>query len=55
MTESSTSVPSHRTRRVRRRVPLGVTVLSGVAVLFFALPFAGLLWRVRTASGGLFA
>jgi molybdate transport system permease protein len=40
-----------RPRRTRRRPlvelpPVPVLVLAGVAVLFFALPFAGLLWRL---------
>lgn len=28
-----------------RRPPIAITVLAGVAIVFFALPFVGLLWR----------
>ena len=28
-----------------RRPPVAITVLAGVAIVFFALPFVGLLWR----------
>ncbi|MFZ9629725.1 MAG: ABC transporter permease [Ilumatobacteraceae bacterium] len=44
-----TRIPSRTRRRsksVRHRVPVGVVVLSTLAVAFFALPFVGLLWRV---------
>ena len=40
VTASRPSTGSRRGRRARPHLPLGVTVLSGVAVLFFALPFA---------------
>ena len=47
MTDAVANPTTRRRRHVlRRRVPIGVAALSAVAVLFFALPFAGLLWRV---------
>lgn len=33
-------------RRIRHRTPLSISALAGIAVLFFLLPFAGLLIRV---------
>ncbi|MGH9136473.1 MAG: ABC transporter permease [Acidimicrobiales bacterium] len=43
-----------RARRVRRvlrdRPPLPALLLAGVAIAFFALPFAGLLWRTPWSS-----
>jgi molybdate transport system permease protein len=38
-------------RRARReRLPLPALVLAGAAIAFFALPFAGLLWRTPWSS-----
>jgi molybdate transport system permease protein len=39
-----------RSRAPSERLPLPALLLAGTAVLFFALPFAGLLWRAPWSS-----
>lgn len=48
MTDGGRSAPARRSRRSTGtdRPPWPFVVLAGVATLFFALPFLGLLWRV---------
>ena len=46
-TTARTKPVAARHRRVgQERLPLLASVLAGVAIVFFALPFLGLLWRV---------
>ena len=46
------AAPRHRRRPARRdpRPPVAIMVIAVVAVLFFALPFLGLLWRAPWGS-----
>ena len=39
-----------RTARIEPRPPLAITALSLIAIIFFALPFFGLLWRAPWSS-----
>ncbi|MEB2284621.1 MAG: ABC transporter permease [Myxococcales bacterium] len=43
-------IPSSPTSRHRRRPPLAVGLLAGIAATFFALPLAGLVWRAPLAT-----
>jgi molybdate transport system permease protein len=46
------SANRRRPRVARQRLPLPATVLAVVAIVFFALPFAGLVWRAPWSSLG---
>ncbi|MBU3690105.1 MAG: molybdate ABC transporter permease subunit, partial [Actinobacteria bacterium] len=43
---------NRRARRLRERPPAGVVALALLAIVFFALPFLGLLWKVPWSDVG---
>jgi len=43
---------TRRRRAGRERIPLGALVLAAVAIVFFALPFFGVLWRMPWSRVG---